>query len=71
MSFSVFSAVTIAGSAIWCTVLAVYGKQVLGTYAQAHPDWTRNPAGVVAFIRSQSHAILGGILLLCVNILYF
>jgi membrane protein DedA with SNARE-associated domain len=69
MNFSVFSAMTIAGSAVWCTVLAIYGRQVLGTYANQHPDWTQNPAGVVDFIKSQSHALLGGILLLCV--LYF
>ena len=30
---------TVAGSAIWCTVLAIYGKQVLGSYALQHPDW--------------------------------
>ena len=69
MNFGVFSAMTVAGSAIWCTVLAIYGRQVLGTYAQAHPDWTQNPSGVVTFIRSQSHALLAGIVVLCV--LYF
>ena len=69
MNFAVFSAVTLAGSAIWCTVLAIYGKQVLGIYAEQHPDWTQHPNGVLDFIKAQSHWLVGGILLLC--ILYF
>ena len=69
MSFGVFSAVTVAGAAVWCTVLAIYGKQVLGTYAAQHPDWTQDPSGVLEFIKHQSHALLGGIVVLCV--LYF
>jgi len=69
MNFAVFSTVTVAGSAIWCTVLAIYGQHVLGTYAQQHPDWTNDPSGVLAFIKTQSHWLVGGVLLLC--ILYF
>jgi membrane protein DedA with SNARE-associated domain len=69
MNFAIFSAMTIAGSAIWCTVLAIYGKHVLGTYADQHPDWAQDPSGVLNFIKAQSHWLVGGILLLC--ILYF
>jgi membrane protein DedA with SNARE-associated domain len=69
MNFSVFSIVTIAGSAVWCTVLAIYGKQVLGTYAAQNPDWAQDPSGVLAFIKAQSHWLVGGILILC--LLYF
>jgi membrane protein DedA with SNARE-associated domain len=69
MSFGVFSIMTVAGSAIWCTVLAVYGKQVLGNYAKVNPDWTQDPSGVLTFIKSQSHSLLAGILVLCA--LYF
>jgi membrane protein DedA with SNARE-associated domain len=69
MSFGVFSAMTVAGAAIWCTVLAIYGRQVLGTYAAQHPDWAQDPAGVRGFIQAQSHALVAGVLVLCV--LYF
>jgi membrane protein DedA with SNARE-associated domain len=69
MNFGVFSAMTVAGSAIWCTVLAIYGKRVLGNYAAQHPNWTQDPSGVLSFIKTQSHWLVGGILLLC--ILYF
>ena len=69
MSFGMFSAMTVAGSAAWCTVLAIYGKQVLGTYAAQHPDWAQDPAGVLQFFKAQSHSLVGGVLVLCV--LYF
>jgi membrane protein DedA with SNARE-associated domain len=69
MNFGVFSIMTVAGSAIWCTVLAVYGEQVLGSYAKDHPDWRQDPSGVEHFIRAQSHSLVLGVLILCV--LYF
>jgi len=69
MNFSVFSAMTIAGSAIWCTVLAIFGEKVLGGYAAAHPNWKQDPKGVQDFIQSQSHTLVLGVLVLCV--LYF
>lgn len=69
MNFSTFSAMTIAGSAIWCTVLAIFGEKVLGGYAASHPDWKHDPAGVQHFIQSQSHTLVLAVLALCV--LYF
>jgi membrane protein DedA with SNARE-associated domain len=69
MSFGMFSVMTVAGAAIWCTVLAVYGQHVLGSYAQTHPDWKNDPSGVQHFIQSQSHVLVLGVLVLCV--LYF
>jgi membrane protein DedA with SNARE-associated domain len=69
MNFGVFSVMTIAGSAIWCTVLAIFGEKVLGGYAKDHPDWKSDPAGVQHFIQSQSHTLVLGVLGLCV--LYF
>jgi membrane protein DedA with SNARE-associated domain len=69
MNFGLFSAMTIAGSAIWCTILAVFGEKVLGGYAKDHPDWKQDPAGVQHFIQSQSHVLVLGVLGLCV--LYF
>jgi membrane protein DedA with SNARE-associated domain len=69
MSFGTFSLMTIAGSALWCTILAFYGQRVLGTYAAQNPNWTQDPRGVIKFIQSQSHLLVLGVLVLC--ILYF
>lgn len=69
MNFGLFSAMTIAGSALWCSVLAWYGSRVMGTYAEQNPNWMQDPAGVMAFIKAQSHWLVGGVLVLCV--LYF
>ena len=69
MNFAVFSAMTVAGSAIWCTILAIYGEQVLGAYAKQNPNWKQDPAGVRHFIQAQSHSLVLGVLALCV--LYF
>jgi membrane protein DedA with SNARE-associated domain len=69
MNFAIFSLMTVAGSAIWCTVLAFYGERVLGGYAKDHPDWRQDPSGVEHFIQSQSHMLVLGVLALC--ILYF
>ena len=47
MNFDLFSAMTVAGSAIWCAVLAIYGKQVLGdlrrTKSKLDPGPRRRP----------------------------
>jgi len=69
MDFGIFSLMTVAGSAIWCTVLAIYGQHVLGSYAELHPDWKQDPDGVRHFIQSQSHWLVLGVLVLCA--LYF
>jgi membrane protein DedA with SNARE-associated domain len=69
MNFTVFSVVTVAGSAVWCTVLAIYGQHVLGNYAKANPDWRQDPDGVRHFIQGQSHWLVLGVLGLCA--LYF
>jgi membrane protein DedA with SNARE-associated domain len=65
MDFAVFSLMTVAGSAIWCTILAIYGQQVLGSYAKLHPGWRTDPAGVQHFIQAQSHWLVLGVLVLC------
>jgi membrane protein DedA with SNARE-associated domain len=69
MNFGVFSAMTVAGSAIWCTILALYGEHVFGAYAAENPGWTQDPAGVRHFIQAQSHSLVLGVVALC--ILYF
>jgi membrane protein DedA with SNARE-associated domain len=69
MNFGVFSAVTVAGSAIWCTILAIFGQKVLGTYAKENPDWKQDPEGFRHFLQGQSHLLILCVLALC--ILYF
>ncbi len=69
MNFGIFSAMTVAGSAIWCTILAIYGR--------AGPRHLRRPAsrlgagsrGRPRLHPSQSHPLVAGVLILCV--LYF
>jgi len=69
MGFGLFSLMTIAGSAIWCAILAIYGKQVLGAYAAQNPNWAQDPDGLLHFFKSQSHSLVFAVLALC--ILYF
>jgi membrane protein DedA with SNARE-associated domain len=51
MNFWTFSAVTIAGSAVWCGVLAYLGARAF----RAQPDLLRNPDGLMQMIKAQSH----------------
>jgi membrane protein DedA with SNARE-associated domain len=69
MNFAMFSAMTVTGSAIWCTILAVFGQHVLGAYALTHPNWEQDPSGVLELLKAKSHLIAAGVLVLCV--LYF
>ncbi|CAN5560479.1 DedA family protein [soil metagenome] len=54
MNFWIFSAVTIVGSAIWCTVLAYLGAKAY----RAQPDLLSNPDALVHFIKAQSFWIV-------------
>jgi membrane protein DedA with SNARE-associated domain len=54
MKFSVFSFVTIAGSALWCWILAYLGSKAY----QAEPDLLKDPEAMVRFIKGQSVWIL-------------
>jgi membrane protein DedA with SNARE-associated domain len=63
MPFGVFSAMTVAGSGIWCYVLAEFGKRAITE------KMLGDPAQMMHEIKHQSHLIVGGILVLCV--LYF
>ncbi len=53
---------TIVGSAAWCTVLAVFGKQVLGD----RPDLMSNPTAVIDALKGKSHIVAAGVLVLAV-----
>lgn len=65
MNFTVFSAMTVIGSFIWCVVLAWLGAKA----QQERPDLINNPQGLIDFTKDHSHLIIGGVFLLAV--LYF
>jgi membrane protein DedA with SNARE-associated domain len=62
MNFWAFSVATIAGSAIWCGVLAFLGDRAF----RAQPDLISNPDGLVQLIKHQSHWIVLAIFALAV-----
>ena len=64
MNFWTFSAVTIAGSAVWCGVLAYLGAKAF----RAQPDLLRNPDGLMQLIKAQSHWLV--ILVAALAVLY-
>ena len=68
MGFGKFSAMTIAGSAIWCTVLAWLGGTGSGPVAPG-PENPLDPEKLVAAVKHESHLVIGIVLLVC--ILYF
>jgi membrane protein DedA with SNARE-associated domain len=63
MNFKVFSAMTIFGSAIWCTVLAWFGNKVITD------EMMKDPASMVVALKHQSHWIILAVLVMCA--LYF
>jgi membrane protein DedA with SNARE-associated domain len=65
MPFKTFSFMTVTGSFIWCTVLAFYGKNVIGK----NPQLMDNPEEMIHFLKSQSLWLIGFVAVLCV--LYF
>jgi membrane protein DedA with SNARE-associated domain len=62
MNFLAFSAVTITGSAIWCTVLAYLGLQAY----RKEPQLLSDPDAMVHFIKTQSHWIILFVLVLAI-----
>jgi membrane protein DedA with SNARE-associated domain len=54
MNFWIFSVVTIAGSALWCTVLAYLGDKAY----RVQPDLISNPDALLQFIKAQSFWIV-------------
>lgn len=54
MGFGIFSLVTIAGSAIWCYVLAYLGDEAF----QVEPQLLENPEAMMRFIKGQSHWLI-------------
>jgi len=61
MSFGLYSAMTLIGSALWCSVLAWFGNAVLGD----HPDLLRDPEQLLQVIQARSYWIGGFAVALC------
>ncbi|EDY16865.1 SNARE associated Golgi protein [Chthoniobacter flavus Ellin428] len=66
MGFAKFSALTIVGAAIWCTVLAKLGEKIGKGLDPSKPI---DPDELVKSVKGQSHLVIGIVLLVC--ILYF
>lgn len=65
MPFRTFSLMTVTGSFIWCTILAFYGRKVIGN----NPQLLDNPEEMMHFLKSQSISLVAFVAVLCV--LYF
>ena len=65
MKFGVFSLVTILGSLVWCTVLAICGDMV----KKKNPNVMDSPENLIAAVKAESVWIVVGVIVLAV--LYF
>lgn len=65
MGFGVFSAVTIAGSFIWCSILTWYGDKV----GRDNPNMLDNPEELIHAVKKESFGLIVVIAVLC--LLYF
>jgi len=65
MRFGIFSVMTLAGSALWCSILAWYGKGI----AERNPDLMTDPDKLIHTIKHESLWLIGGIAV--VAALYF
>jgi membrane protein DedA with SNARE-associated domain len=57
-----YSIMTLIGSAVWCTVLAVFGQQVLGD----EPKLIDDPEALVHALKHKSYTILAAVVILTV-----
>jgi membrane protein DedA with SNARE-associated domain len=62
MAPGAYSLMTVIGSAVWCTVLAFFGQEVLG----AEPKLMDDPAALVHALKTKSYAIIAAVLVLTV-----
>ena len=56
MNFATFSLMTIVGSAVWCGVLAWFGKTAIT------PEMLRDPVSMAAALKAKSHMIVAAVL---------
>jgi membrane protein DedA with SNARE-associated domain len=62
MDFTTYSAMTIAGSAIWCWVLAWFGAKTIGD----RPELLNNPQEMIGVLGERFHWFVGLVLILMV-----
>lgn len=62
MNFKTYSLMTIAGSAIWCWVLAWFGAKVIGD----RPELLDDPQQMILVLADRSHWFVGLVLLLVI-----
>ncbi len=60
LPFGVYSAMTLVGSGLWCTVLALFGQEVLG----AEPNLINDPEAMVRALKAKLMTIVIGIVVL-------
>jgi len=65
MRFGIFSLMTLTGSFIWCTILAYYGREVIG----AHPALMDNPEELLHLMKKQCWWLVAFVAIICA--LYF
>jgi membrane protein DedA with SNARE-associated domain len=61
MNFGIFSAMTVAGSFVWCYVLAWFGREA----AEKHPDLIDNPENMIHAIKHEALPIVLAAIVLC------
>jgi len=54
MPISPFSLATLFGAGLWCTILAWFGQEIIGS----HPDVLHSPEAMMALIKSEMHWIV-------------
>ena len=59
-NFLTFSLATLAGSAMWCAVLAWFGDKI----GREHPDILKSPENLIHAVKDETGLIVGGVLLL-------
>jgi len=57
MPFGQFSAVTLVGAGLWCTVLSWFGQEVIGD----HPELLQSPEAMVAVIKAKLMLFVGAV----------
>ena len=60
VNFLTFSLATLAGSAMWCAVLAWFGDKI----GREHPDILKSPENLIHAVKDETGLIVGGVLLL-------
>ncbi|MGK5085765.1 DedA family protein [Bdellovibrionota bacterium FG-1] len=60
MPFAVFSAATIVGAGLWCTILSWFGQEVIGS----RPELLQSPEAMIAVMKEKLHWFVLAVVLL-------